>query len=85
MFGPGNCGKHGVHRALTCVECHAKASKSTDTADVLLPEIRVCRECHRTDGGARTACVECHLYHDKAHERDANGALTIQRLTRGRR
>ena len=75
---------HGVHRSLTCTECHGKAAKSTETTDVLLPSVSVCRECHRAKGGARAACVECHLYHDKTKDRDPDGPLTVQRLVRGR-
>jgi predicted CXXCH cytochrome family protein len=75
---------HGTHRTLTCTECHSKAAKSTDTVDVLMPEVKVCRACHSAAGGARTSCVECHLYHDKSQERDPNGLLTIRRLIGGR-
>src|SRR5262249_30604865 len=71
---------HGVHRPIQCVECH-KATTSTQTADVLMPSVSVCRECHRSGSGARTACVECHLYHDKSLETDLNGRHTIRRLT----
>ena len=73
---------HRAHRPLACSECH-KAPESTRTADVLLPSITICRECHRDSGGARAACVECHRYHDKTKERDADGPLTIRRLARG--
>jgi hypothetical protein len=73
---------HRAHRPLACAECH-KAGESTRTADVLLPSVTVCRECHRDSGGARTACVECHRYHDKNKERDADGPLTVRRLARG--
>jgi hypothetical protein len=72
---------HGVHRSLTCTECHAKAAKSIETADVLLPSVATCQQCHRTSGGAKASCVECHLYHDKAEERDPNGPLTIKRMS----
>jgi hypothetical protein len=59
---------HGVHRVLSCRECHGKAEQSTRTADVLLPRMNTCRECHRLTDGARTGCVECHVYHDKKRE-----------------
>jgi hypothetical protein len=75
---------HGVHRTLSCPECHGRARTSTETADVLLPSISTCRTCHRASGGARTGCVECHLYHDKTLERDPNGPRTIPRLVRSR-
>jgi len=70
---------HGVHRPIQCVECH-KANTSTQTADVLMPSVSVCRECHRS-GSARTACVECHVYHDKSRETDLDGRHPIRRLT----
>lgn len=73
---------HGVHRTLTCTECH-KATQSKETTDVLLPSIAVCRECHREGGGARTGCVACHLYHDKSRDRDLNGPFTIRQLVTG--
>ena len=74
---------HGVHRSVGCTECHGKATKSTATTDVLLPSVSVCRECHRAAGGARAACVTCHLYHDKTKERDPDGPLTVRRLVHG--
>ena len=73
---------HGVHRMVACTECH-KATQSQKTADVLLPSIATCRECHRTAGGARSGCVECHLYHDKTQERDLNGPFTVRELVMG--
>jgi hypothetical protein len=74
---------HGVHRPVSCTECH-KASTSTETTDVLLPSVSVCRECHRGAGGARAGCVECHVHHDKSKERDLNGPFTVERLLRSR-
>lgn len=73
---------HGRHRAIACADCH-KATVSTHTTDVLLPSVTVCRECHRVDGGARTRCVECHLYHDKSKERDMNGPFAVRQLVKG--
>lgn len=75
---------HEVHRPMACTECH-KATGSTETLDVLLPSISVCRECHRDSGGARATCVECHLYHDRARERDLNGPHTIRQFLSGGR
>lgn len=73
---------HRTHRPLACTECH-KATVSKETTDVLLPSVTVCRECHRERGGARTGCVECHRYHDKAKERDPSGPLTVPQLVTG--
>jgi hypothetical protein len=55
---------HKSHRMLDCAACHP-ASASDSAAQVLLPRVGACMECHRPrGGGARGDCVECHLYHD---------------------
>jgi hypothetical protein len=71
---------HRAHRPLACLACHVEAKKSTDTADVLLPKMVVCQECHREGGGARAGCVECHLYHDRSKERPPDGPHTVPEL-----
>ena len=68
--------RHDSHRMLGCTECHA-AVTSTQTSDVLLPSIESCRKCHGPKDGAKSDCVECHLYHDKSRERDFSGRLSI--------
>ncbi len=73
---------HGAHRPVACAECH-QAAKSTETTDVLLPSVKVCRECHHERGGARARCVECHLYHDKSRERPLDGPYTVRQLAGG--
>jgi hypothetical protein len=73
---PHSSFSHRVHRPLDCVACHAGAPKSVETADVLMPKMQVCQDCHRAGGGARDDCVECHLYHDRAKERPAQGPFT---------
>ena len=86
---------HDSHRLLSCLACHAGVDKSTNTGDVLIPNIDVCRACHsarpaewaeklpakaaetgprhtepldellrNVNRGARTSCIECHVYHD---------------------
>jgi len=82
---------HSAHRAVACVECHAraysdKADASRLAKDVLVPNIESCVRCHapRQDfngqliGGARHDCVECHLYHgrdDPNHWLDGKGSV----------
>lgn len=73
---------HGPHRPLACAECH-KASASSETKDVLLPAVNACRDCHHPRGGARSGCVECHRYHDKSKERDADGPFKVPALLSG--
>jgi hypothetical protein len=54
---------HDTHRMVECARCHAGAQRSEKTADVDLPSIATCRECHHADGGARSDCALCHGYH----------------------
>ena len=64
---------HRPHRNERCLNCHAGAAQSIDTADVLLPGIALCRNCHgpqargarKATAGATTQCISCHHYHDK--------------------
>jgi hypothetical protein len=59
---------HETHRVIDCESCHNGARTSRDTAQVLLPSIRSCQDCHNPKG-ARIDCIECHIYHDKTHQR----------------
>lgn len=63
---------HNSHRSLKCADCHdrnaagIKVADSQATADILLPTLKSCQECHTGGGsGARNACVECHRYHQR--------------------
>ena len=59
---------HRDHAMVECGDCH-DASESEDSADVLMPDIDSCRECH---GGAaseaklESVCVDCHVFHNPA-------------------
>lgn len=57
---------HGAHEEFSCESCHGGARKSTETRDVLLPGIALCRDCHQQDAGpgyVESGCGECHSYH----------------------
>ncbi len=72
---------HKVHRGMECRACHpnafalqndglVNANASTKAADILIPGIDTCLQCHGTavsapSGfvGARGNCTQCHLYH----------------------
>jgi hypothetical protein len=77
---PHNLFVHRSHRAFACASCHTRVAANTKSAEVLVPRIADCRTCHRNGGGARTACVECHVYHDKKADRLIEGPLTIEKL-----
>ena len=55
---------HRKHRMLNCTECHP-AEKSKLTADVLMPKMQSCKDCHNSTVGAPSDCVTCHTYHPK--------------------
>jgi hypothetical protein len=72
---------HDSHKMLTCTECHA-ARDSTVASDVLLPRLETCQRCHNDSGrGARSDCVECHVYHDPKLKRQFQGAQTIRQFS----
>lgn len=52
---------HDAHRTEACATCHGVA-RSEDSDTLSLPNVFVCRECHKP-GGARDGCVTCHPYH----------------------
>jgi len=68
--------KHDSHKMLVCTECH-DARASITASDVLLPRIEKCQQCHKERGGARSDCVECHVYHDPKLKRQFQGSQTI--------
>jgi len=54
-----------------CAQCHA-ASTSDKSADLLLPSIATCAECHgqtlaRTPAAAPANCETCHSFHAPSH------------------
>jgi hypothetical protein len=58
---------HGSHEAVTCESCHEKARTSEQTADLLLPGVAGCRECHaqgHEQGRVVSGCQTCHVYHE---------------------
>ena len=56
---------HDAHRGFACASCHPNALKSKDTADVLLPKIDTCKDCHAPGPAhVESRCFECHAYHD---------------------
>jgi len=61
--GPGTA-KTGGYK---CADCH-KAAESERTADVLIPDIAKCANCHgktkaQTAAAGSGDCAECHSFH----------------------
>ncbi len=57
---------HAKHKMTECAACHDKAN-STSSADVAMPKIEKCRECHVDNRPAKnkvfSSCVSCHRFH----------------------
>lgn len=57
---------HAKHTGESCKSCHKDVKKSDKSSDVLIPEIKICRECH---GGKKdkdklpSDCLMCHKFH----------------------
>jgi len=51
---------HAAHTGFTCVSCHAKALTSTESSDILLPELKLARPACAGAGVRGTRCFECH-------------------------
>ena len=56
---------HASHQASECADCH-QATLSKHSEDVLLPGIKVCRDCHggqADEDKLDSGCVSCHVFH----------------------
>jgi len=56
---------HDSHHSTDCETCH-HALLSSRSEDVLLPGIKVCRECHggqHAESLLQSTCIECHSFH----------------------
>jgi hypothetical protein len=72
---------HKAHQMVQCASCHAKASDSRETSDVLIPGVQSCQQCHHAGKDAAEArCFECHTYHDWSREKPVVAKFTIKEL-----
>jgi hypothetical protein len=59
---------HEAHKQQACADCHA-ASKSSSSADLLLPDLANCRDCHLGESAKKakvpSGCAMCHTYHPR--------------------
>ena len=62
---------HRQHNTTQCGKCH-EVSTSKTSADIAIPAIKNCRECHggneRTRDKARGTCETCHGFHTGSHK-----------------
>ena len=78
-FYPKSPFDHESHEIgnLECSTCH-KAEESKYSSDILLPKIKICRDCHigqesyahggkMAEGTLPSTCLTCHTYHNGPH------------------
>ncbi|MEO8103336.1 MAG: cytochrome c3 family protein [Betaproteobacteria bacterium] len=62
---------HSQHDTFECAKCH-QVSASKSSADVAIPDLKKCRECHGgnqpTRDKARGTCETCHGFHTGSHK-----------------
>jgi hypothetical protein len=69
---------HSQHGLVDCTSCHAAATTSQQSSDLLLPGIATCRACHHAGAeAAESRCFECHTYHDPAQRKPAHGNFSL--------
>jgi hypothetical protein len=69
---------HERHRTMNCQHCHVSAGSSDRSSQIIRPSIQTCQQCHNpTTRGARSDCVECHVYHSRREETRPETGLTL--------
>ena len=53
---------HRQHQNVSCTTCH-NAARSVQTSDILLPSVKTCAACHRSNAAPGDSCTLCHQYH----------------------
>jgi len=72
---------HAQHGLVDCTSCHAAATNSQQSSDVLLPGITTCQACHHPGTeAAESRCFECHTYHDPAQRKPAHSSFSVAEL-----
>jgi hypothetical protein len=75
---------HEAHGGFTCVSCHEKALRSSESSDVLLPGIKACQTCHAPGPDhAESRCFECHTYHDWSKRKEITPTFSFPPLKTG--
>ena len=69
---------HSAHQLLDCSGCHARATSSQESSELLLPGIATCQKCHQSQAqAAQSGCFECHTYHDQSQRHPAPGRFKL--------
>jgi hypothetical protein len=72
---------HDAHRGFSCLNCHEKALRSTESSHILVPGIANCKTCHAPGPDhAESRCFECHTYHDWSKRKEVHSTFTLPAL-----
>lgn len=85
---------HRPHEEEECSTCH-EAARSASASQLLVPEIKVCRDCHggeNSGADVESPCASCHEYHqgptagvpwqpDRARDRDRDRRRRVTSVT----
>lgn len=75
---------HEAHGSFTCVSCHEKALRSSDSSELLMPGIKTCQTCHAPGPNhAESRCFECHTYHDWSKRKEITPTFSFPPLKTG--
>jgi len=82
MWLPHGGFHHVYHRGVACTDCHQQAVGSTQSSEILLPDVENCQKCHgpsktvagHHQGGVPHTCTSCHKYHNGDQPRAGPGA-----------
>ena len=75
---------HKSHAFKKCVDCH-ESDKSERSQDVLMPGIKICRDCHNdsgSDGKLASPCIECHRFHIQGYQGLYQAAANVDKPLR---
>jgi hypothetical protein len=73
---------HGLHRMVSCAECHGDVANVETAEEVMLPRKETCAKCHNPEL-ASDACSTCHTYHGAVSPFDMDGGLKIDDIATG--
>ena len=65
---------HERHKTTNCGTCHL-AEESAESAEILIPSLETCQNCHagiHSDNRLQSTCVDCHGFHIKSEFRMGN-------------
>ena len=72
---------HDAHRGFACASCHPKALTSQDSAELLLPRVATCKNCHAPGPAhVEARCFECHAYHDWSKRKEISPTFVPRSL-----